>query len=279
MARLLLDGGTDVNYRGYNGKTALIIGCCFLQQKDNEETIVRIVELLLNKGADPNLTDMNGRTAIVHAFRYNASSNVVRLLLKCGANPSISDNKGLTAFCYIKEKSWHVYASCFSELNITSPAHESIKNYAQDIQCVNSKVSTSQRTQSENNEQCFVVPIPAIDSKSIFKNGRRGSLYDGEMLNRRHSSGIDLESTLSRFKQEHLIDGGKGNRRRNSSFGLGNNKLISTSDASLHSREVRFELKSKPVTKDTRRCSVTDVDKSILKRSFVSIPSKLPPIE
>lgn len=278
MARLLLDGGTDVNYRGYNGKTALIIACCFLQQKDEEETIVRIVELLLQKGADPNLTDMNGRTAIVHAFRYNASSNVVRLLLKCGANPNISDNKGLTAFCYIKEKSWPVYTSCFSELNITFPAPESIKNYAQDIQCVNSEVSTPRRTQSENNEQCFVFPIPAIDSNSVFKKGRIGSLYDGEMLNRRHSSGIDLESTLSRFKQEHLIDGGKGNRRRDSSFALGN-KLISTSDSPLHSRELRFELKSKPVRKDTWTCPVTDVDKSILKRSCVPIPSKLPPIE
>lgn len=278
MARLLLDGGTDVNYRGYNGKTALIIACCFLQQKDEEGTIVRIVELLLNKGADPNLTDMNGRTAIVHAFRYNASSNVVRLLLKCGANPSISDNKGLTAFCYIKEKSWLVYASCFNELNITFPAPESIKNYAQAIQA-NSKVPTPRRTQSESSEQCFVFPIPAIGNNSIFKKGRRGSVYDCEMLNRRHSSGIDLESTLSRFKQEHLIVKGKGICRKDSSFALGNNKLISTSDASLHSREVRFELKSKPVTKDTWTCSVTDVDKSILKRSFVSIPSKLPPIE
>ena len=112
MVRLLLEGGTEVDYQGYDGKTALIIACSFIQQDDSDPRVVFLVKTLLNHGADPNIQDLYGKTALMHAFRYHSSPEIVKLLLSKGANLEMCDIRGMTSWDYLSDRAYNRYAHC-----------------------------------------------------------------------------------------------------------------------------------------------------------------------
>jgi ankyrin repeat protein len=85
---LLLAGGSDPNFIGQWGHTALM-----------EANTAAKVKLLLTHGAHVNDRDEMSKTALVHAVDRGAVE-VVEALLQAGADASIPDEKGTTALMY-----------------------------------------------------------------------------------------------------------------------------------------------------------------------------------
>ena len=110
LVRILLDGGMDVNYQSYDGKTPLMIACCFLQENDEGEKRDTIIKLLLFYKANPNVQDIEGRTALMYAFKHMLSTDIVKIILDNGGDPHIRDKNGRDAFSYIKTSIWPKYA-------------------------------------------------------------------------------------------------------------------------------------------------------------------------
>ncbi|CAC5378400.1 unnamed protein product [Mytilus coruscus] len=115
LLKILLEGGSEVNRRAYDGKTALIIICCNFGVDHNEEYIIGVIKLLLKHKADPNVQDRKGRTAIMYAVRNLKPKTAVSLLLKHGADPLICDNFGKNAINFIRTECWSKYVDCFSQ--------------------------------------------------------------------------------------------------------------------------------------------------------------------
>lgn len=86
----LLDqpGSHVVNYRGYNGDTALHIAT---RNRNSTWTLY-----LLSKGADPNVGDRNGDTALIIASRMGFDEAVEVMLARRG-NPNAANRMGETA--------------------------------------------------------------------------------------------------------------------------------------------------------------------------------------
>lgn len=85
----LLANGGDVNGRGADGRTALMVAA--------EAGDVQAVSLLLANKANPNLPDVKqGRTALMIAAEAG-HAEVVQILLNAGANPNAKDRHGETA--------------------------------------------------------------------------------------------------------------------------------------------------------------------------------------
>ncbi|CAC5378397.1 unnamed protein product [Mytilus coruscus] len=109
LIKILLQGGTDVNGRAYDGKTALMIACCYIREEDHDGDISEIIRLLLENKTDPNLQDLKGRSALMYALVYLAPITTVKLLLKYGADPYICDKYDKNAFCFISKTYWSQY--------------------------------------------------------------------------------------------------------------------------------------------------------------------------
>jgi hypothetical protein len=110
LVRILLDGGMDVNYQSYDGKTPLMIACCFLQENDEGEKRDTFIKLLLFYKANPNIQDIEGRTALMYAFKHVLSPDIVKIILDNGGDPHIRDKNGRDVFSYIKTNIWPKYA-------------------------------------------------------------------------------------------------------------------------------------------------------------------------
>src|SRR5262249_22222439 len=89
----LLEQRADVNVRGYNGRTPLIMAT--RDDNDNFPADFKIVQLLLQHGAAVNIKDDDGSTALMGAAR-DGDAKVVRFLLESGADPSAKDKNGQT---------------------------------------------------------------------------------------------------------------------------------------------------------------------------------------
>jgi ankyrin repeat protein len=59
IAKILIDGGTDVNARNFAGQTALMTAALFNRTE--------IIDMLLAAGADPSLSDASGNTVVTLA--------------------------------------------------------------------------------------------------------------------------------------------------------------------------------------------------------------------
>jgi len=102
LVKILLEGGTKVNHKGYDGKTALIVACSVFIEDVHHPNILSFVRLLLIHGADPNIRDMKGRTCLMYAFQYALPLDVIEMLLTHDASPTIEDNGGNNAFYFIQ---------------------------------------------------------------------------------------------------------------------------------------------------------------------------------
>jgi hypothetical protein len=87
----LLERGADVNVRGKDGETALMIVSWYGKKK--------IAELLIKKGIDLNAKDNFGRTALMYASWYG-HKEIVKLLLEAGADVNAQDKDDITALMY-----------------------------------------------------------------------------------------------------------------------------------------------------------------------------------
>lgn len=99
--KIFLEGGSEVNRRAYDGKTALVIICCNFGVDSNEEYTISVLTLLLKHNADPNVQDRKGRTAKMYAMRNRKPKSVVDLLLKHDADPLTCDNFSKNAISFI----------------------------------------------------------------------------------------------------------------------------------------------------------------------------------
>ena len=85
-----INAGANVNWRNYNGRTALMSAVVDFYQRHE------IVRALIVAGANVNLQDENGRTALMNATQYN-SPEIVRVLIGADANVNLQDVNGRTA--------------------------------------------------------------------------------------------------------------------------------------------------------------------------------------
>ena len=93
--RRLLDQGADINAKGINGATALMMACWWGH--------VDIVRLLLDRGANVNGKGLDGYTALMEAARYGRLE-IAELLLERGAHVNSRTAMGKTARTFAKEK-------------------------------------------------------------------------------------------------------------------------------------------------------------------------------
>ncbi|CAG2201252.1 unnamed protein product [Mytilus edulis] len=119
-------GGSEVNRRAYDEKTALVIICSNFGVDSNEEYAISVITLLLKHNVDPNVQDCKGRTAIMYAMRNRKPKSVVDLLLKHDADPLTCDNLGKNAISFIQKEYWSQYFDSFSKFD--EPPTASIGN-------------------------------------------------------------------------------------------------------------------------------------------------------
>ncbi|CAC5367607.1 unnamed protein product [Mytilus coruscus] len=122
LVKLLVDGGVNVNYQGYDGKTPLIVACSFVEEKKDSDSLIVLINLLIKCGANTNAQDIKGRTPLMYALRHCLSIDVIQLLLDNDADPTILDKNGRSMIHYIKVKFLPRYRCVFktymrSELN------------------------------------------------------------------------------------------------------------------------------------------------------------------
>lgn len=98
LARMLIEGGIDIDSRSSSGRTPLFAACL-----DNH---MELIEFLLSNNANVNAVDNNGYTALHRYIQMNSGSwrnnhhmgpsIVVKMLINAGANPKISSSNGST---------------------------------------------------------------------------------------------------------------------------------------------------------------------------------------
>ncbi|CAC5419979.1 unnamed protein product [Mytilus coruscus] len=283
LVRLLVDGGTDVNYQGYDGKTALMIACSFISQTEKEK-VMYFVKLLLDRDADPNLQDINGRTVLIHAFRYRASPSVVNILLHKGADPAIYDNKGFNAFCYIRTETSHAYVECLGRY--FSPK-QMLYGSPQDVSSFNLPVvmidfSSPKHIAYDRKEIYFQFPSDIIkERESNVMGGRQRTTHPKFGDLRRNSEGKCFAmSELSIRNNHHLdIDMEMTTMAIASKEDLqlcGKCKSSSTGD--INDPEKRKSTIPEQRSKNKLVCLVSDADKIVFDKKLMNPPKKLPPI-
>ncbi|VDI42044.1 Hypothetical predicted protein, partial [Mytilus galloprovincialis] len=115
LVKLLIDGGVDVNCRGYDGKTPLLVACSFVPEDKDSDSVLSLVDRLIRGGANPNVQDPIGRTPLMYAVRYSLSTDIIKLLLDSGADPNVNDKYGRNIAFYTKRKYWMKYRRLFKE--------------------------------------------------------------------------------------------------------------------------------------------------------------------
>jgi ankyrin repeat protein len=95
LVKLLIEKGSDVNYKNINGLTPLMEAAKMGQKE--------VVEYLINKGARVNEVSKKGWSALMWAVDRN-KPEVVKLLIEKGADVNIKDIDGNTAISIAKIK-------------------------------------------------------------------------------------------------------------------------------------------------------------------------------
>jgi ankyrin repeat protein len=84
----LIAQGADVNAKGYDGQTPLMIAARYKQKE--------VAELLIGHGADVNARDSNGMTPLHAAVTKSYNKDIVELLIAKGADINAKTNDGTT---------------------------------------------------------------------------------------------------------------------------------------------------------------------------------------
>jgi hypothetical protein len=93
MVKKCLDRGANVNVKGTDGKTALIIS---IERKE-----IDLIRILINSGADVNLADNNGVSPLIYALLINPIDiRILNRLLEAGADVNLADNNGVSPLIY-----------------------------------------------------------------------------------------------------------------------------------------------------------------------------------
>ena len=100
LVRLLVEGGTEVNNRTEEGRTALMASCMTTYRDTQTTPKIKMVKYLLEHKADPNIQDKYGKTALMYACIENAEVELVTLLLEYEADPRMTDHTGSSALVY-----------------------------------------------------------------------------------------------------------------------------------------------------------------------------------
>jgi hypothetical protein len=83
----LIAAGVDVNAKGQNGMTPLVMACCATRSD--------MVKMLLDAGADPNLPGAQNSSALLYAVMAS-DLQTIKMLLDAGADPDRKGMAGLT---------------------------------------------------------------------------------------------------------------------------------------------------------------------------------------
>uniref|UniRef100_A0A673J6N1 Uncharacterized protein n=1 Tax=Sinocyclocheilus rhinocerous TaxID=307959 RepID=A0A673J6N1_9TELE len=100
LARLLVEGGAQVNERNQRGETPLLAACRALRGDQSGSSMLRLIQYLLRNQADPNIQDKTGHTALMYACMERAGPDVALALTAAGADPSTEDYAGASALVY-----------------------------------------------------------------------------------------------------------------------------------------------------------------------------------
>ena len=101
MARLLIQGGADVNVRDDDGRSFVMYSVMGEPEDMPPESCNPVLRVLLENGADPDLPDTKGRTPLmIAAVNNELDPSVIKTLLEFGADINATDDKGLTALMW-----------------------------------------------------------------------------------------------------------------------------------------------------------------------------------
>lgn len=119
LAKILIEGGTNVNTTLSAGVTPLMSACDMDVDKSEEDEKYKLVLLLLDKNANVNSVDKYGRTPLHYAC-INGCQKVVDLLVRNGADASARDLNGNVPSFYIYDETDLETSSLPGKISIAS---------------------------------------------------------------------------------------------------------------------------------------------------------------
>ena len=129
QARLLIDAGSDINWRGQNKRTP-IMEVCFL---DDEERGFGLAKMLLENGAKLDFQDEQGLTALSYACILKRKKLVTLFLQFVDYNLNASDQDANTAL---------FHAITVGDLSIVKMIVKKLKYYGLSVDTLNNKGET-----------------------------------------------------------------------------------------------------------------------------------------
>ncbi|XP_035671287.1 ankyrin repeat domain-containing protein 34C-like [Branchiostoma floridae] len=197
LARLLIEGGADVNTANEDGQNALMIACMSTYKDDQSVDKAKIVRYLLDNKADVNCRDKAGRTALIYACKEKAGADVVQLLLRKEADPRIEDSPGSSAL---------VYAVNSGDVRVLKLLINACKEKGKEVILITTTKS-SDTPQCEDTKQYLYVPKSLMLSppSRIRRLSPSDINCDLNRLQQKLSLGSALENTTQREEEaKHL---------------------------------------------------------------------------
>ncbi|CAC5367615.1 unnamed protein product [Mytilus coruscus] len=294
LVKLLLDGGVDVNFQGYDGKTPLIVACSCLHENENSDCMILLINLLIKGGANINAHDMKGRTALMYAVRHVLATDIIQLLLENGADPNILDDDGRNTYYYIRRNIWPRYKKILRkylrsqhDTKLTENNHhyhdlQRVNNYPllyhgishnNDSQStVGGSIDNIYRRASDSTASCYPNKVKLLP-KSKCKSYSNESGIICNLIHEENENDNTMEGPIEELRK------GKTNKQR--IYDDINQFHINTNDYPNANTKKQFltTLAGKTTLNNlTMQQCVSDVDKTILKTGIKRIPVKLPPI-
>ncbi|CAC5367608.1 unnamed protein product [Mytilus coruscus] len=307
LVKLLVDGGVNVNFQGYDGKTPLIVACSFVAEEKNSDSdsLIVLINLLLKSGANTNTQDMMGRTPLMYAVRHFLSIDIIQLILDNDADPNILDNDGRSTLNYIKRKCLPQYRCIFkkymrSELNSHSYHEQRITSrsiYSQSTVDIKNNIF---RRVSDSTETCRQKQLTLLPKRKCKSYTSESFIVCNPIPEENESVKQTLRTCekLSSAEGDNQLFKDDVHRIHMNNHELKMNKksqtLNNTANSEKAHRSIEMEDKRRKTALDNLNCKhfiksssrtsrqmwpgVSDIDKTMLKTEIISVPGKLPPI-
>ena len=305
LVKLLIDGGVDVNFPGYDGKTPLIVACSFVAENKDSDSLIVLINLLLKSGANTNAQDMKGRTPLMYAVRHFLSIDIIQLLLDNDADPTILDNNGRSMLHYMKGKCLPKYRCILKQYMASALSSRSHYEQRVNIRSVNLTSIYSQSTVdlennifrrvSDSTETCRqnkLTLLPKRKCKSctseslIVSNpipeeieGVKQTLRTcGEKLSTAEGDNQLIKDDVNRISDLNK----KSHALYNNAYSTKTHRFTEIADkrrkTALDTVHCKHSIESVSHTKRQVWNSVSDIDKIMLQTEIIRFPVKLPPI-